>query len=201
MKTACIKVLISSCFYWLFPAINHACYSTACPPHVEQLSTWLRHPSPSSLVLSPGLHPHPPGTQLPSLRNFESLLFPESWLGLGYAFKTLPGPRCWSMFSASRSLQDTHRPAHLRLPTPVNMKIPHGHIQICCWGFLWLPLSHIKCGFSNLLIVFISILVFNSILNIIIKWINSALTQWKYPFCLYLRLISGLSLFCSKIFS
>lgn len=53
MKTTCIKALISSCFSWLFPAINQACDSIACPPHVEQLSTWLRHPSLSGLVLSP----------------------------------------------------------------------------------------------------------------------------------------------------
>lgn len=105
---------------------------------------------------------------------------------------------CFLPLGPSRTL--TGQPISGCLP-PVNMKIPHGHNQICCRGFLWLPLPQIKCGFSNLLIVFISILVFNSISNIIIKRTNSALTQWKYPFCLYLRLISGLSLFCNKIFS
>lgn len=122
-KKTCIRILISPCFYWLFPVINHALLFYF-PPHVEQLSSWFRHHSSSILVLSPGLHPHPPGPQLPSFRNSESSLFPESLLGLRHAFKTLPGLRCLSMFSASRSLQDTHRPAHLRLPTPCHYEDP-----------------------------------------------------------------------------
>lgn len=79
--------------------------------------------------------PHPQlrvGNQLPSLRNFESSLLPESLLVLGCAFEIPTGLRLWSMFSASQTLQDTHSlPVSGCLPY-VNMESSHSHIQRIC---------------------------------------------------------------------